>query len=35
MEGVKLFGGALGIERDLYIGAITLADAMEREGYHY
>jgi hypothetical protein len=32
LESVKFMGGALGIERDLHLGEITLAQAMEREG---
>ena len=32
LQGIRLFGGALGIERDLHLGEITLAEAMRREG---
>ncbi len=32
LQSLRLMGGALGIERDLHLGNITLTDAMEREG---
>lgn len=32
LQGIRLLGGALGIERDLHLGKLTLAQAMEREG---
>jgi hypothetical protein len=32
LESVRFLGGALGIERDLHLGEITLAEAKRREG---